>query len=89
VSIINVEYVVVTKASKEFIWLQGLLTKLGFIQKSVLSNDSQNMIHLAKNSTFHSRTKYIGLCYHFIVSLLENEVLTLRKVLGSKNQQIC
>ncbi|BAT73418.1 hypothetical protein VIGAN_01089700 [Vigna angularis var. angularis] len=80
------EYVAVTEASKELIWLQGLLTELGFIQeKTVLHSDSQSAIHLAKNSTFHSRTKHIDLRYHFIRSLLEDEVLTLRKILGSKN----
>uniref|UniRef100_A0A803NDX7 Retrovirus-related Pol polyprotein from transposon TNT 1-94-like beta-barrel domain-containing protein n=1 Tax=Chenopodium quinoa TaxID=63459 RepID=A0A803NDX7_CHEQI len=42
-------------------------------------------IHLAKNSAFHSRTKHIGIRYHFIRSLLEDEVLTLKKILGNKN----
>ncbi|CAJ2645710.1 unnamed protein product [Trifolium pratense] len=80
------EYVAVTEASKELIWLQGLLTELGFIQeKSVLYSDSQSAIHLAKNSAFHSRTKHIGLRYHFIRSLLEDEVLTLSKIQGSEN----
>ncbi|WVY97343.1 hypothetical protein V8G54_029494 [Vigna mungo] len=80
------EYVAVTEASKELIWLQGLLTELGFIQEmSVLHSDSQSAIHLAKNSAFHSRTKHIDVRYHFIRSLLEDGVLTLRKILGSKN----
>lgn len=80
------EYVAVTEASKELIWLQGLLTELGFIQeKSVLHSDSQSAIHLAKNSAFHSRTKHIDLRYHFIRSLLEDEMLTLEKIQGSKN----
>jgi len=78
-------YVAVTKASKELIRLQGLLTELGFIQNSVLYSDSQRAIHLEKNSTFHSRTKHIGLYYHFIKSFLQDQVLTLRKNLGSKN----
>lgn len=35
------EYVAVTEASKDLIWLQGLLTKLGFTQeKNVLYSDS-------------------------------------------------
>ncbi|BBH07646.1 Toll-Interleukin-Resistance domain family protein [Prunus dulcis] len=80
------EYVAVTEASKEMIWLQGLLTELGFKQeKNVLHSDSQSAIHLAKNSAFHSRTKHIGLRYHFIISLLEDEVLILEKIQGSKN----
>ncbi|WVZ02641.1 hypothetical protein V8G54_023447 [Vigna mungo] len=80
------EYVAVTEARKELIWLQGLLTELRFIQEmSVLYSDSQSAIHLAKNSAFHSRTKHIDVRYHFIRSLLEDGVLTLRKILGSKN----
>ena len=56
------EYVAVTEASTELIWLQGLLAELGFKQVlNVLHSDSQNAIHLAKNSAFHSRTKHIGL----------------------------
>jgi hypothetical protein len=80
------EYVAVTEASKELIWLQGLLTELGFMQeKSALYSDSQSAIHLSRNSAFHSRTKHIGLRYHFIRSLLEDEVITLIKIQGSKN----
>ena len=80
------EYVAVTEASKEMIWLQGLLIELGFKQeKNVLHSDSQSAIHLAKNSAFHSRTKHIGLRYHFIRSLLEDDVLILEKIQGSKN----
>ena len=80
------EYVAMTEANKEMMWLQGLLTELGFKQeKNILYNDSQSAIHLAKNSTFHSRTKHIGLRYHFIRSLLEDDVLKSEKIQGSKN----
>ena len=44
-----------------------------------------NKIRVMPNSAFHSRTKHIGIRYHFIRSLLEDEVLTLIKILGSKN----
>jgi hypothetical protein len=85
-STIEAEYVVVTEASKEMIWLQGLLAEMGFKQeKNVLHSDSQSAIHLAKNSAFHSRTKHIRLRYHFVRSLLEDDVLTLEKIKGSKN----
>ncbi|CAN1807780.1 Retrovirus-related Pol polyprotein from transposon TNT 1-94 [Linum perenne] len=80
------EYVAITEASKEMIWLQGLLAELGFEQtKNTLYCDSQSAIHLAKNSAFHSRTKHIGLRYHFVRSLLEDNVLKLEKIAGSKN----
>ncbi|KAK3039796.1 hypothetical protein RJ639_027109 [Escallonia herrerae] len=45
----------------------------------------KSAIHLAKNSTFHSRTKHIQLRYHFIRSLLEDGQLNLEKIEGNKN----
>ncbi len=69
----EVEYVVAIEASKEMIWLQRFLDELG--KKQVLGklySGSQSVIHLAKNSTFHSKTKHIQLKYHFILLALED-----------------
>jgi hypothetical protein len=86
ISTTEAKYVAVTEASKELIWLHGLLIELGFEQEmNVLQSDSQSAIHLAKNSAFHSRTKHIDLCYHFIQWLIEDGVLKLVKIVGSKN----
>ncbi|KAE8660039.1 hypothetical protein F3Y22_tig00116959pilonHSYRG00493 [Hibiscus syriacus] len=53
----EVEYVAVTEASKEMVWLQSFLEELGKKQENnVLYCDSQSAIHLAKNPSFHSRT---------------------------------
>eukprot|EP00253_Pinus_taeda_P030953 PITA_30953 len=54
------EYVAATKASKEMIWLQRFMGELGKEHDmGTLYNDIQSVIHLAKNSAFHSRTKHI------------------------------
>ena len=75
------EYVAATKASKEIIWLQRFPDELGRKQElGRLYSDSQSAIHLAKNSTFHSRTKHIHLKYHFIRSVLEDGELKLEKI---------
>ncbi|KAE8692624.1 Retrovirus-related Pol polyprotein from transposon TNT 1-94 [Hibiscus syriacus] len=80
------EYVAVTEASKEMVWLQSFLEELGKKQENnVLYYDSQSAIHLAKNPSFHSRTKHIQLRYHFIRSLLEDEILKLEKISGAQN----
>ena len=50
-----------------------------------LYSDNQSAIHLAKNSTFHSRTKHIHLKYHFIRSVLEDGELKLEKIHTSQN----
>ena len=80
------EYVAVTEASKEMVWLQSFLEELGKKQEdNVLYCDSQSAIHLAKNPFFHSRTKHIQLRYHFIRSLLEDGILKLEKISGAQN----
>ncbi|KAE8735417.1 hypothetical protein F3Y22_tig00000340pilonHSYRG00351 [Hibiscus syriacus] len=81
------EYVAVTEASKEMVWLQSFLKELGKKQKNnVLYCDSQSVIHLAKNPSFHSRTKHIQLRYHFIRSLMKDGTLKLEKISGAQNQ---
>ena len=50
-----------------------------------LWSDSQSVIHLIKNSTFHSRTKHIKLRYHFIRSTLEDGSVSLGKIHTSQN----
>ena len=85
-SAIEEEYIIVTKASKEMIWLQGFLEELGKKQENnVLYSDSQNEIHLAKNSFFHAKIKHIQTKYHFIRSLLEDKALRLEKIQGNEN----
>ena len=74
------------EASKELIWLQGLLAELRFKQvMNCLYSDSQSVLNLAKNSAFHSRTKHIGLRYHFVRRLLDDGMLTLVKIHKNKN----
>ena len=80
------KYVAVTEASKEMVWLKSFLKELGKKQEdNVLYCDSQSAIHLAKNPSFHSRTKHIQLRYHFIRSLLEDGILKLEKISGAQN----
>ncbi|KAI4332243.1 hypothetical protein L6164_017167 [Bauhinia variegata] len=49
------EYMAITEAVKEAIWLQGLLEDLGVSQKHIVVYcDSQSAIHLAKNQVYHA-----------------------------------
>ena len=80
------EYVVATKVSKEMIWLQRFMEELGKKQKNNrMYSDIQSDIHLANKSNFHLKTKHIELKYHFIRSVLEDELLKLEKIHTSKN----
>ena len=62
------EYIATTEACKEMLWMQQFLGELGIKKdKYVLHCDSQRTIHLAKDPTFHSRTKNIDISwYHSI-----------------------
>ena len=85
-SITEAEYVAITKASKELIWLKRLMEELGKVQEDAkLWSDSQSAIHLAKNSTLHLRTKHIKLRYHFIIVALEDGLVILGKIHTSQN----
>ena len=55
------EYMAMTEAMKEAIWLQGLLDDLGVDQDLLKINcDSMNAIYLAKNQVYHARTKLLA-----------------------------
>ena len=64
------EYMALTQAVKESIWLQALLLDLGAQrQHEEIRNiyiDNQGALALARNAEFHSRTKHIDIQYHFI-----------------------
>ena len=42
--------------------------------------DSRSVIHLGKNSTFHSRSKHIDVRYHWIRDALDANLLELAKI---------
>ena len=42
-------------------------------EKYVVYSDSQSVIHLSKNSTFHSRSKHIDVRYHWIHDVHESK----------------
>jgi len=68
------------------IWLQRFLDELGKKKElGRLYSDSRSAIHIAKNSTFHSKTKHIQLKYHFIWPALEDGQLKLEKIHTNQN----
>ena len=80
------DHVAATEASKEMIWLQRFMEELGKKgENSMLYSDIQSSIHLAKNSSFHSKTKHIQLKYHFIRYVLNEELLKLEEIHTSQN----
>jgi len=75
------EYIAITEACKEMLWLKRFIEELGMGQaRYSLMCDSQSAIALGKNSTFHSRSKHIEIRYHWIRDVLEEKVVELVKV---------
>ncbi|GJV06418.1 retrovirus-related pol polyprotein from transposon TNT 1-94 [Tanacetum coccineum] len=80
-STIKVDYMALTEAVKESIWLRGLLEELGVELNTVAVNcDNQGAIHLSRNHVFHERTKHINVRYHFIREVLEAKTVKVLKV---------
>ena len=80
------EYIVAIEAGKEMIWLYGFLDELGKKQEmGILYSDSESAIFLAKNSAFHSKLKHIQTKYYFVRYLIEDKLVILEKICGSKN----
>ena len=67
------EYMALTQAAKEALWLQGLLSEFGIkkTRPTTILEDNQGCIALAKNPTSHARTKHIDIRHHFIRETLE------------------
>eukprot|EP00253_Pinus_taeda_P014285 PITA_14285 len=80
------EYMATTHASKEAVWLQRLCSSMGLVQGAIrIDCDSQSAIFLAKDPTYHSKTKHIDVQYHFVRDMLEDKKVLLVKVDTLKN----
>ena len=67
------EYMAMSEATKEAMYLQNLLEELGTPREPiVLHNDNQGAIELVKNPVFHSQTKHIDVKHHFIRDAFED-----------------
>ena len=68
------EYVAVTHASKEVLWLRSLITQLFnvVLEPTTLFYDNQSAITLTKDHQYHLRTKHIDIRFHFICWIIGN-----------------
>ena len=63
-SMTEAEYIAITEGCKELLWLKRFLGELEVICPAYpLYCDNQSAIYLAKNSTFHARSKHIDVRY--------------------------
>ena len=80
------EYIGITEAAKEALWLKGLTEEMGCIQGAIrVHYDSPSALLLAQNSVYHARTKHIDIRYHRIRELVEDGEVELVKVYTKEN----
>ena len=80
------EYMAITEAVKEAIWLQGLLENLGLAQEHInVYYDNQSAIHLTKNQVYHARTKHIDVRFHFVREIIDKGNILLHKIKTADN----
>lgn len=80
------EYIALSEAVKEAIWLKGSVAAM--IKGDCKVNihcDNQSAIALSKNPTFHDRTKHIDVRFHFVRETVQEGVVTLLKVHTTNN----
>ena len=61
------EYVALSFATQEVIWLRRLLESIGSstVASTIIYEDNQGAIELSRNPKHHNRTKHIDTSYHF------------------------
>ncbi|KAI4334943.1 hypothetical protein L6164_013639 [Bauhinia variegata] len=80
------EFITTIEACKELLWMKKFICELGFTQKRyILYCDSQSVIYLCKNPTFHGRSKHIDVKYHWIRDVLDSKSLELVKIHTNDN----
>ncbi|XP_039143969.1 uncharacterized mitochondrial protein AtMg00810-like [Dioscorea cayenensis subsp. rotundata] len=73
------EYISITSAACEAIWLRGLLEDLNEAQgsPSIIRCDNKAAISIARNPVMHGRTKHIDTRYHFICELMKDGLIDI------------
>ena len=77
----DAEYMAISEACKEAIWLRGLYAELcGDSSCPTIFYDSQSTIYLTKNPMYHERTKHIDVRFHYIRDVVAEGDLKVCKI---------
>ena len=74
------EYMALSSAAQEATWIRQLTKDLqnGPTRPTVIHEDNQSAICMAKNPQFHGRTKHIEIKYHFIREKVHDGIIELK-----------
>lgn len=80
-STIEAEYIFLTEAVKEALWIKGFGGEMRFEQKcATIFCDSQSAIHLSKNAMFREITKHIDVRLHFVREVISKQLVKVKKI---------
>jgi hypothetical protein len=81
-SSLKAEYMALTQAMKEAIWLKNYLINIGAHIDSplILHGDNQGSLTLAKNPVYHALTKHIDIQHHFVCEKVANGTIALKYI---------
>ena len=74
------EYMALSVATQEVIWLCRLLEEMQSEQQepTIVWEDNQGAISTAKNPVFHNRTKHIQIRYHFVHEAVAEKIIDIK-----------
>jgi hypothetical protein len=78
-STLEAEYIALSCASQEAVWIRRLLHDLGqkIDRPTVIKEDNQGAIAMAQNPAGHSRTKHIDIRHHFVREAIQDGIISL------------
>ena len=73
------EYIALSVATQEAVWLRRMLDDLQAKPKdpTVLMEDNSGAIAIAKNPVSHARTKHIDIRYHYVREAVQDSMVNL------------
>lgn len=84
------EFIVLTEAVKESIWVKGILEEFAIFQEQVtIFCDNQSAIHLSKHQGYHERNKHIDVKLYFLRDMIEKGVIVVRNLDTAENPADC
>lgn len=81
------EYMAISAAVQEIIWLQQLLSEINMGPSggpATLRTDSQSAKAISTNDAYHARTKHINIRHHFVRDQVKDGRVTLKWISGEQ-----
>jgi hypothetical protein len=78
----EVEYMAVSQAACEAIWMRKILVGLfgSHLDPTVIYCDNQSCIKLSINPVFHDRSKHIDIWYHHLRYCVQQKIMLLQYI---------